>query len=238
MRKHYPGSPSRKKIFFLAVVFFVFLLFAINLGFRLTIKASLLVFNFFSSQSKFSVTNREKDTINSNASLMVDEIPQATNSSRVIVQFTPINLDEVSIYLNNQEVKKLKTQITSTVTEEIGELKEGKNEIYLVGKNNSENIEKKTNPVTIIYKATKPKLEIIEPKNEQTINSDQLMIRGETEKEVFVKIDGVPVILDAIGRFQHSVRLNEGENILTIEATDVAGNSEKKTLKVIYQKED
>jgi len=45
------------------------------------------------------------------------------------------------------------------------------------------------------------------------------------------------VVVSGDGKFTYSVRIKEGENIIRVVATDVAGNEEVKEIKVIYEKD-
>ena len=47
----------------------------------------------------------------------------------------------------------------------------------------------------------------------------------------------MPVVVDANGNFEISVRLKDGDNQITAKAQDIAGNEEIKTIKVTYQKD-
>ena len=60
---------------------------------------------------------------------------------------------------------------------------------------------------------------------------------GETDKETYIKVNDLPVVVDAQGVFQTMVKLKEGENKIAIIAQDVAGNSEEKILILTYEKD-
>ena len=64
------------------------------------------------------------------------------------------------------------------------------------------------------------------------------MIKGVTDKEVFIKINDFPVVVNANGDWETSIKLNEGNNSIIIIASDLAGNTETKTLTINYQKEE
>lgn len=219
--------------FFVGLLLILVLIFVFTIGFKLMITSSIFIANLFSKNTPIET----QKNINQFFSLTIDNIPEATNSAKIIISGSALNIDEIQFILNNNKIKDIKDFSADNFTEEIGDLKEGENQIYLIGKNNSLNQTKKTQKFTVIYKNTKPKLEIIEPKNNEIINNNETIIKGETDKEVYIKINNIPVIVDALGKFQQSVKLSEGENNFEIVATDIAGNIETKTLKIIYQKD-
>lgn len=226
-------NPFFKNIYFFIFIFFFVLIFISTIGFKILLNTSVFVANFFSKNKPTETIKKDEQYL----SLTIDNIPVATNSPTIIIEGSLINIDEIDFFLNNKKLKTVKNFLSNSFSEEIPELKEGENKIYLVGKNKTENSTKKTQEYIVIYKKNKPKLEIIEPKNEEVVNKDEIIIKGETDKEVYIKINNLPVIVDALGKFEQSFRLNEGENNFEITAEDIAGNIETKTLKIIYQKE-
>jgi len=96
---------------------------------------------------------------------------------------------------------------------------------------------KSTNTYTILFKEEKPKLEISQPNDKDKISQSEILLKGVTDKEIFVKVNDLPIVVDANGNFQTTIRLKEGDNTIVITASDIAGNFETKNLTVTYQKE-
>ncbi|MCX7955759.1 MAG: hypothetical protein N2593_01460 [Patescibacteria group bacterium] len=224
----------KKNPFLIIFILIVLSFFIINFGLNIIINSSIFIANFFQKRKSPEIIKKNN---NQYLSVDIDNIPVATNSSKIIIEMSAINIDEIDVYLNDQKIKQIKDFLSQNFSEEINDLKEGENKIYLVGKNKSENMTKKTQVYKVLYKPTKPKLEISEPKDGEIINKNEISIKGETDKEVYIKINNLPVIVDALGKFQYQARLNEGENNFEIEAIDIAGNIEKKSIKIIYQKD-
>jgi transcriptional regulator with XRE-family HTH domain len=61
-----------------------------------------------------------------------------------------------------------------------------------------------------------PKLEIASPSRDITINSDEITIIGNTEKEAGITINGELVLADREGNFSKTISLKKGTNIITI----------------------
>ena len=80
-------------------------------------------------------------------------------------------------------------------------------------------------------------MEITEPSDNFSTSNQEIKIKGSTDKETYVHINDLPVVVDANGNFETSIRLKDGDNQITATAQDIAGNTETKTLKVTYQKD-
>lgn len=180
------------------------------------------------------VTVKKENQLNS---IIVDPIPSATNSSRLILSGTLIGFDGVEVYLNDEKVKEIEG-VTESFSEELEGLSPGTNSIYFIAKNIQTKQTKKSNQYTVLLKTEKPKLDISYPKEGDTINKQEIIILGETEIETFIQINMQPVVVDASGKFQHTIKLSEGENKIQISATDIAENTESKIITVSYVKDD
>jgi len=167
----------------------------------------------------------------------IDSIPVATNSSRIFVGGTVVNFDQVEFYLNGDLVKESSLLSSDGFIEEIGDLVKGQNEVFVIGKLKDSDEEKKSKIFTVFYKSDKPKLDIKEPQDNSKTSNLEIKIMGETDKETYIKVNDLPVVVDAQGVFQTMVKLKEGENKIAIIAQDVAGNSEEKILILTYEKD-
>lgn len=90
-----------------------------------------------------------------------------------------------------------------------------------------------------IYKfQSPPKLEITEPKQEETINQDSISVEGKTEKDVTIEINGIVVEIDGEGYFSKEQKLTEGTNLITIKAKKNNNDIQEtvETRKVTYKK--
>lgn len=187
------------------------------------------------------VTEKKSDPLKKNQNLIedidIDSIPVATNSSRIFVGGSVVNFNQVEFYLNGDLIKETVLLTSDNFNEEIGELNKGKNEIYVIGKSKNSDEEKKSKIFTVIYKSEKPRLDIKEPQDNSKTNNQEIKVMGETDKDIYIKVNDLPVVVDAQGVFQTLVRLKEGENKISIMAQDVADNKEEKILTLIYEKD-
>ncbi len=91
----------------------------------------------------------------------------------------------------------------------------------------------------VVEDTTSPNLQIISPQNYTTVNEDTVDITGKVIDDgsgvESVTVDGNAVTTNDDGTFSTTVSLMKGDNIITIVATDKAGNKTTKTITVTYK---
>lgn len=109
-------------------------------------------------------------------------------------------------------------------------LNDGVNTISLSVSDNDGN-ESAESVVTFVVSTKAPTLEITTPMEGIITNEETVTIAGSTSADVAgvtissVTVNGVPIEISDDGTFEHVYELTEGENTITIIATDTAGNS-------------
>ncbi len=209
------------------VLYFIF-----TFGIKILLNSSSFIAGLFPQPSATPLSKTDDRF----SSIDISSIPQATNSARFIVTGSILNFDTLEFYLNNKKIREIKPS-SDSFNEEIGDLNKGDNDFYILAKLKESKTEKKTLVYKIYFKNEKPKLDISEPSDNSTINNQEIKIKGSTDKETYIHINELPVVVDANGGFETTVRLKEGDNQIIINAEDTAGNIESKSLKVIYQKD-
>lgn len=222
------------KIFLILTIFT--LIFIFTVGIKILLNSSAFIANFFEKKNSQSLNN-EKTEESFYGSLEINNIPTATNEASIIIDGSVVNYDKIYFYINDKKIDELEIFGNDNFSKEINGLKEGDNKVYLKGETKNKKYSKKTNIYNVFYKNTKPKLEVETPQDNSAVFTDEILVKGSTDKEVFVKINDLPIVVDANGNFQTSIKLKEGENKIKIEAVDMASNQEIKNLTVIYQKE-
>lgn len=161
---------------------------------------------------------------------------EATNSASIKIKgFTTAN-SKVQIYLDDNLVD---TQTSDTngnfITNSI-DLVMGTNNIYgkSIDENKQESLPSKT--IQIRYNNEKPELTIDEPNDGKEIKGGdkKVTIRGKTDPDNDVNINGLKVIINSDGTFSTTVDLNDGDNTLNITAKNSVGNSTSVSRKIIY----
>ena len=222
----------KNKIVVYLVVFILVVYFIFTYGIRLLLNTSSFISGLFPQPSPKPLSKTEE----SFSSIDISSIPQATNSAKIIISGSTLNFDILDFYLNEKKVKEIESS-SDIFSEEIGDLEKGDNSIYIRARSEDNRTIKKTIIYKVFYKNEKPKLEIIEPSDNFSTSNQEIKIKGSTDKETYVHINDLPVVVDANGNFETSIRLKDGDNQITATAQDIAGNTETKTLKVTYQKD-
>lgn len=83
---------------------------------------------------------------------------------------------------------------------------------------------------------TAPRLTVDKPLDGEETESEKITVSGTTSPDVSLLINGVGVNPDAFGKFEMEVILKEGENRITITATNPAGKTITVTRKIKYKK--
>jgi hypothetical protein len=221
-----------KSLIILLILLFLLLFSFITIGLNIILTASSFIYQTF-KKNELTITPSQENF----ALIDIISIPPATNSAQFLVSGNTLNVDVLEIFINDKKTKEISLS-SDTFTTVVGDLEEGENTVYFVGKDKNKKTVKKTNPYTIIYKLEKPTLTIKEPVDGETTEKEEIKVVGSTDKETFIKINDIPVVVDALGNFQSTVKLQTGENKIKITAEDQAGNIEEKILTVNYQKED
>jgi len=214
------------------VILFIVLYFIFTFGIKLLLNTSSFISGLFPQPSIKPIAKTE-DSFNS---IDISSIPQATNSAKIIVSGSILNFDILDFYLNAKKVKEIELS-SDTFSEEIGDLEKGDNDVYIKAKSKDNKTEKNTISYKVFYKNDRPKLEISDPSDNSTTNNQEIKVKGNTDKETYIHINDLPVVVDANGSFETSVRLKDGDNQIVATAQDIAGNIETKTIKVTYQKD-
>lgn len=233
LEKHFVRE-KKQRLFLIIFLIIFFVIFFFTYGIQIIIDTSIFI-------SKLTSKNKpvEINQLSSQYGLLdIENMPLATNSSTIEIKGSVFNLKKIVGFLNQEKIieKEVKNKNSFSLT--IDALKEGNNELYLEGFGDKDQLIKRTRKYSVFYKKDKPKIEINEPQNNSKVNKDLITIKGKTEAETIIKINDLPIVVDALGNFETDVNLSEGENKITIFASDIAGNIEEKTLTIFYQKED
>jgi hypothetical protein len=222
----------KNTIFLYVVILMVVLFFIFTYGFKILLNTSSFISGLFPQPSIKPLTKVDDGF----SSLDVISIPQATNSAKITVSGSLLNLETLQFFLNNKKVKEIESN-SDNFNEEIGDLEKGENSVYIKASSKENKITKSTIVYKVFYKNEKPKFEIREPSDNQITNNSEIILKGNTEKETYIHVNNLPVVVDVNGNFETSIRLKEGDNQIDVIAEDIAGNQEIKSIKVVYQKD-
>lgn len=219
---------ERNIIFIIVGMILVFVLFFFY-GIPLLINFSLLIQDFRNN------TNTELPVNNSSyvAPPFLDPLEEATNSAQLTVSGSALPKQVIKLYVNGKYFNQTKVGEDKTFIFDNVTLKQGDNDI----KAKSVISDKESGysqTIHIAYKNKAPNLEIKAPGDGQTISSgdSQAKVEGKTDPSVRVTVNDYWAIVDNQGNFSYLLRLQKGENIIKVVASDNAGNKTSKEFKV------
>ena len=169
---------------------------------------------------------------------VLDPAPEATFSARIKVTGSAQPDTTLIVYLNEKEFKKMTVPKEGTFQLEDVVLAEGENVMSAKVTDGADNVSELSNVLRIMRKSEGPLMEVTAPDDGKEIVGDdsRLTIEGKTEGESSVTVNGRFVVVNADGSFRYTMNLSEGETILNIVATDVAGNKSQIERRVTYRR--
>jgi uncharacterized protein YfaP (DUF2135 family) len=163
--------------------------------------------------------------------------PQATSSASITITGYGEPESEIVYVVNGSELERGKIESDGTFTQDI-ELIEGENTITAFSIDASKNESDVGRVYSVVMDDTDPVIEISEPQPDQSfeLRANQVItIKGKTEPNARVMINGRLAFANAEGEFSSTYQLQEGDNKLTIEAEDAAGNKSQTELTVKFR---
>jgi cytoskeleton protein RodZ len=87
-----------------------------------------------------------------------------------------------------------------------------------------------------IYKfQSPPVLNIIEPANDTEVTSETIFVRGNTDVESLIEVNGSTVEVDGGGDFEAEISLQEGSNMITVKARKNNALEKVETITILYK---
>ncbi len=169
---------------------------------------------------------------------VLDAPPIATNSATMTLTGKGQSGLTLIVYLSDGEFKKMPVPQDGNFFIVGIPLKEGTNTMSAKLTDDKGNTSDLSNVVSVTYGNKPPKLDVSAPDENANVSGDTntIAVSGATDDEVTVTINDRLVVVRSDNTFTYSYPLNEGDNILKIVATDVAGNQTKVERKVVYHK--
>lgn len=179
----------------------------------------------------------EKDTIPPQVPVLSSNPVEATFSASLNLKGFAEPKSKVVFLLNSAKSAEIIVSEEGQFEHEL-ELVEGENELSIFGVDEAGNESLKTRSYLITRDSEAPILEIEEPKDGSVIELKKnrtVTIKGKTESNARVTINGRMVFADEDGNFSSNYYLAEGKNELEFEATDKATNKTNKKIEVEFK---
>lgn len=157
---------------------------------------------------------------------LISHLPVATKESKIDVKGFTEEGATVKLFVNDKELEKILADKDGAFAFEGIPLSEGKNTIYTQATDTAGNESQPSGKVTVEFDKIPPNLKVNEPKNLARFEQreEEITVKGRTEPDTKVTINGQQIIVDQEGRFASLYALKDGKNKLRIEAEDLAGN--------------
>lgn len=209
-----------------AVLILVFIFF----GVKLLVNFSLFV------EKKNDVSANEQSNNEIMVAPILDPIVSATNSASIDVTGIAGSGDYVTLYVNGKQLKKADIKDDNTFAFRDVDLDKGDNIIKAKAFNDDKKESKFSDSESVTYSNKQPSLSVDFPSDGETYHKDNnpLQVRGKTDKNVRVTINDFWAMVNDDGNYYYNLPLQNGDNQITVVATDDAGNKTTKSLKVSF----
>lgn len=208
----------------------VLLVLFVFFGVKLLVNFSL----FVEKKTDTSANEQSKDIVM--IAPILDPIASATNSASIDVTGIAGSGDYVTLYVNGKQLKKADVKDDNTFAFRDVELDKGDNTIKAKAFSDDKKESKFSDSESVTFSNKAPALSVDFPSDGETYHKDNnpLRVRGKTDKNVRVTINDFWAMVDDDGNYYYNLPLQNGDNQITVVATDDAGNKTTKSLKVTY----
>lgn len=216
------------------------------LGIFAFIAGSILVLNFFGPQigALFGFISVNRNYQGPSAAVTVSppsfaDVPDATNEDNINVEGYSIPGSNVKLFVNGQEKGEALADADGKFVFEDVFLIEARNSLFTKAVDDKGNESDKSEIHYITVDKEKPDIDIEEPDNGDTIKNlnERVMIRGKVSEKAKISINKRLVVQKPDLTFEYLLGVSEGEVIITVEATDEAGNTKVESIGIEYKKE-
>ncbi len=177
------------------------------------------------------------DTIPPTAPIL-NSIPHATSSGNIYISGYTEPAATVDLYHNNIKVQDTLANSSGGFEFINIKLEKGKNSFYAISHDSAHNTSDPSPIKSTTYDTEPPELTITSPEDGQVfygLKERTITITGKTENDTSVKLNDRFILVSDDGSFSTQLQLEEGDNSITLEAKDKAGNKSATTIHVTYK---
>ncbi len=221
-------SESKKNLFLSTVGILIVIFLLGKFGIPLLINLSFLLSG--NKQSSLPVQSSSEILLPPQLS----PLPTATNSANFVLSGKSQPSVVISFYLNDSLTDKIQADKNGNFSFK-ETYNKGNNKIYVKASINNKTSDS-SEYITVLFKDSPPSFTINSPSDGQQFSKDQneANISGTTESGVKITVNGFWAIVDQNNNFSYKLKLQNGDNVIKIEAVDIAGNKANKQITVKY----
>lgn len=160
----------------------------------------------------------------------MDEPFSATNSAAINISGTASPKQTIQLYVNDTLTDTTTVKDNNTFAFTGVNLTQQQNTIKTKAKLNDK-VSNFSDTWTISYIQKAPSLTVDNPHDGDTLGGT-VVVRGKTDPDVKVTVNDFWAITDNNGNYSYTLTLQNGDNHITVVATDAAGNTTKNELTV------
>jgi len=211
------------------VLLILLVIFLATVGIQIVVKTSVFLAGF--TTKKTALKTEESSIL---IEPEIDNLPDATSSARIQIEGKASENTIIEIFINEEKTEEAEAT-DGTFSKEVT-LNPGENSLYVRSSDKKKVTTKDSQIYKVVYINKNPELNITSPQDGSEVDKDEISISGSVTENTTVKVNGLPTIVTSTNTFSRSVQLSEGENTITISATDLANVSIEKQLKITYRK--
>ena len=194
----------------------------------------LTKFALFLSKGKTITNVSGTNSVNYIAAPFLDNTYTATNSATVKISGSAAKGQNVKLYVDGSYIDEKTADDNGGFIFDNVQLTAGDNDIKAKAIDNNNKESDYSNILNITYINKGPNLTINTPSDNQTTTNNTIVVQGKTDTNATVTVNGFQAIVDDQGNFSYTLSLQNGDNNLSIIATDNAGNTTTVQKKVTY----
>jgi bacillopeptidase F len=156
-----------------------------------------------------------------------------TNEAEVTVTGTAVSGFQVNIFNGDTKVGETTSSDEGTFSADVT-LAEGFN-VITANLENAQGWTDRSAPATIVYDAVAPVVTITSPVDGEVTPREAIEVTGSVVDSYLgeVTLNGAPLTVGEDGTFTQRILIDAGENIITLAATDLAGNTASTSVTIV-----
>lgn len=162
---------------------------------------------------------------------------EATHSSRINIVGYGETDATIKLFLNDEEISSTLANDASEFMFEDIQLSSGSNQLYVIAEDAANNSSEPSTTINIVYDSAAPEVSIEDPSEGDsffTTAEQSITVKGTVSEDAQIYVNGRIAFANSDGEYSQQVRLEPGENLITVKAVDPAGNETEESVTVNF----